>query len=196
MTLRLLHGQDERVVRWLEAKVGDHLMPPWKGIGVVDATGNLRAAHVLQPITYWTAEWTLYSEMAMTHGVIRAFFRFVFDDMGVHRLQIRTSRRNKAIRKAAPKFGFKFEGVAPGYWGPGGDALMFHMTRENCRWLGDKNAHDQRAVRRPEGAGDRVARQPDRPTAALQRRDMAPEMAREPAQPGLERIVVRATALV
>ena len=192
MTLRLLHGQDERVVRWLEGKMGDHLMPPWKGIGVVDTTGALRAAHVLQPITYWTAEWTLYSEMAMTHGVIRSFFRFVFNDMGVHRLQIRTKRTNRAIRKAAPKFGFKFEGVAPGYWGPGGDALMFHMTRDKCRWLGESHADDERSIRRSNGA----TRQPDRPAAALQRRDVAPEMAREPAQPSMERIVVRATALV
>ena len=133
--MKLLIGHDERVVRWLESKMGGELMPPWKGIGIVDDAGILKGAHVIQPVTYWTAEWTLYSDHAITHGVIRAFFRHVFDELGVHRLQIRTARNNRAIRKAAPKFGFKFEGVAPGYWGPGADALMFHMTRDRCRWL-------------------------------------------------------------
>ena len=152
--MRLLHGHDASVVGWLEHKMQDKLMPPWRGIGVIDDAGHLRAAHVLQPVTMWCSEWTLYSEQALTHGVMRAFFRHVFDDLKIHRLQIRTKRTNRAIRRAAPKFGFKFEGAARGYWGPDGDAFVFAMSKDQCRWMKD-HTHGQRQVGRDAPAIER-----------------------------------------
>ena len=58
----------------------------------------------------------------------------------------RTTKANKAIKRAAPKFGFKFQGVERGYYGPSVDALAYSMTPDQCRWI-----HGL-AVQVPEGA--------------------------------------------
>lgn len=137
---RLLFGHDEAVISWAETRLGTALTSPAHGIGIVDDDNYLRGALVLQPVTSYTAEFSMASESPrmVTHSVTKAFFRYAFNDLGLYRLQIRTPRNNLTVRRGAPKAGWKFEGVATGYWGTqNGDALMFYMTRPMCRWLKD-----------------------------------------------------------
>ncbi len=106
---------------------------PGHAWGVVDDRGELRGAFIVTHEHDRTWELNVYGRTS--NDTVRAMFAAVFGNLGCYRLQIRTSRRNKAIRKAAPKFGFKFEGIARHFYGPGNDALLYYMTPATCRWI-------------------------------------------------------------
>lgn len=131
----LLFGHDETVARWVGERMEGVFVLPHVAIGMLDRNGTLRGGFVLTVHNATTAELTLYSEDVVTNGMVRGFFRWCFGTLGVHRLQLRTERTNKKAKRAAPKMGFKFEGVAREFYGPGEDALLFYMTPDNCRWI-------------------------------------------------------------
>jgi RimJ/RimL family protein N-acetyltransferase len=131
-----LTGHDEAVLLWVYERYGVRTGGrPCEAWGVVDGSGVIVGAFVLTHEHNRTMELHLYGRTS--NDTWRAMFRAVFLWFNVYRLQIRTPRRNKAIRKAAPKFGFAFEGISRHFYGPGEDALCFYMTPETCRWLGE-----------------------------------------------------------
>lgn len=132
--MNLVFGHDATVNAWL-AKRYDVLArrQPSASIGVIDRDGVLRGAFVVTWDNDTTAELHLYGRTS--NDTWKALFRWVFEAQRVYRLVIRTSKRNRAVKKAAPKFGFKFDGVERDYYGRGQDALRFYMTPECCRWL-------------------------------------------------------------
>jgi hypothetical protein len=131
----LLFGHDATVAKWVEERMDGVFVMPHVAIGMLDKNGVLRGGFVLTVHNASTAELTLYSEDVVTNGMVRGFFQWCFGQLGVHRLQIRTERTNKKAKRAAPKMGFKFEGVAREFYGPGEDALLFYMTPDHCRWI-------------------------------------------------------------
>ncbi len=134
----LVFGHDRTVAAWLEAKDGVRVrQTPAVIVGVIDAKGVLRGAFVTTWKNDATAELHLYGKTS--NDTWKGYFRWVFDL--VHRLEIRTSKANKAIKKAAPKYGFKFEGSERDYYGPQCDALRFFMTPSQCRWLRSEEHH-------------------------------------------------------
>lgn len=135
----LLFGHDRDVAEWAERKMDGRLVFPHAAIGMLDKRGVLRGAFLLSFHNPHTGELTLYSEGVMTNGMWRGFFHYTFDHLGINRLQIRTHRKHKAIKKAAPKYGFRFEGVSRDFYGPGHDSLNFFMTPAMCRWTKDDN---------------------------------------------------------
>lgn len=132
----LLFGHDADVADWVAGKMGGLVVFPHAAIGMLDHNGVLRGAFVFAFHNAHTAELTLYSENVITNDMWRGAMSWVFEDIGIGRLQIRTERKNKAVKRAAPKFGFRFEGVARDYFGPGDDALLYYMTPATCRWIG------------------------------------------------------------
>lgn len=134
--MQLLFGHDQAVARWAGERLGGSGFPERSiGIGIIDDSGVLRGAFVLTHWNDFTAEFSLYSEGALTLGVLRQFFFHVFLRLGVSRLQIHTPRNNKAVKKAAPKWGFQWDGVSKSCYGPGRDGLRFYMTAQHCRWI-------------------------------------------------------------
>ena len=131
----LLFGHDQDVAAWAENKLEGRLVFPHAAVGMLDKRGVLRGAWLLSFHNAHTAELTLYSEGVVTNGMIGDLFRFTFDHLQVNRLQIRTTRKNKAIKRAAPKYGFRFEGVQKHFYGPNQDALCYFMTPDICRWI-------------------------------------------------------------
>ena len=131
----LLFGHDQDVAAWAENKLEGRLVFPHAAVGMLDKRGVLRGAFLVSFHNPHTAELTLYSEQVMTNGMWRGFFLWVFEEVGIYRLQIRTHRKHKAIKRAAPKYGFAFEGVARDFYGPGMDSLNFYMTPAMCRWI-------------------------------------------------------------
>ena len=131
----LLFGHDREVAAWAENKLEGRLVFPHAAVGMLDRRGVLRGAFLLSFHNPHTAELTLYSEQVMTNGMWRGFFRYTFEGLGIHRLQIRTHRKHRAIKRAAPKYGFRFEGVSRDFYGPGEDSLNFYMTPAMCRWI-------------------------------------------------------------
>lgn len=131
--MHLIDGQDAAINGWLAQRFGvEALATPRLMLGCIDGDGVLRGAFVIVWRSDTTAELSLFGR---TSGdTWKAMFARVFGS-GVHRLEIRTAKSNRAIRRAAPKFGFAFEGRATDYYGPGEHALQFFMTPDRCRWL-------------------------------------------------------------
>jgi len=130
----LVFGHDETCLAWLEQRwpVGRRpdIVP-----GIVDQDGVLRGALPLWQENLWTWEAGAYSEGAITTRVARQFFSCVFVELAADRLQLKTQRSNKIMRKLLPKMGFTFECTAKSYYGDGDDALCFAMTPTTCRWI-------------------------------------------------------------
>lgn len=101
-------------------------------LGIIDDDGVLRGALLLHAYNPWTAELEVHGRVS--NDVAKAFFPWVFAQ-GVTRLEIKAAKNNKGTKKAAPKWGFAFDGVRRAYYGPHGDALCWFMTPANCRWL-------------------------------------------------------------
>lgn len=131
--MRLLAGQDNAILDWLARKYQAHARFPCVTLGTIDNEGVLRGAFVITAMNDTTAELHVYGRTS--NDTFKKMFRAVFGHLGVYRLEARVSKRNKITKRAAPKFGFKFEGSAKDFYGPGQDALLFSMRPHECRWL-------------------------------------------------------------
>lgn len=130
--MRLVTGADGPVLAWLAEHHDAHFPhEPKVVLGIADGD-VLKGAFVVVWHCDTTAELSGYGNVS--HETVKHMFRAVFG-AGVYRLELRTQRKNKTIRKAAEKFGFKLEGVAKHYYGPNDDAFVYAMIRDNCRWL-------------------------------------------------------------
>lgn len=132
--MNIVAGHDETIVEWLAAKFGVHVIQtPRQVLGVVDSQGVLRGAYVITWHNDTTAEFHLFG--TLSNDTMKQMFNAVFGPWGVKRFEIRTAKTNKAVKRAAPKYGWKFEGVARSFYGAGHDALVYAMTPEQCRWI-------------------------------------------------------------
>lgn len=131
--MNLITSHEATIVDWLERVHGVHvLQTPRLVLGIIDRDGVLRGAFVVTWRNDTSAELHVYG--ALSNGVVGEMFRTVFGACRLHRLEVRTPRSNKRVRKAAIKFGFKFQCVEPEFYGPGKDAFTYYMTSNQCRW--------------------------------------------------------------
>lgn len=138
--MMLVAGQERAVLEWLSRKYNVAPRLPCVALGIIDRGGVLRGAFVVTFSNETTAELHVYGKTS--NDTFKQMFRAVFDRLGVYRLEARVSKRNRVTKRAAPKFGFKFEGSARDFYGPGEDALLFSMRPHECRWM----RHDGIAV--------------------------------------------------
>lgn len=130
--MKLVFGHDPTVNEWIKRRYGAVVaQSPAVTIGTIDSKGILRGAYVTTWKSEATAELHLYG--VTSNDTWKGYFSWMFEH--AYRIEVLTDKRNKKIRKAAPKFGFKFEGVSRDYYGPGRDALRFYMTPHHCRWI-------------------------------------------------------------
>lgn len=133
------------VLEYLEQKIGDKYGEPFQTFGFLNSEGELRAAFLLSE---WTGtggnvDLTIAAEPGgIQRGAMRFLARYIFNQLGARRISIKTRKRNKAVLKLAPRYGFKWEAVLTSYF-PDDDAVLFRMTREDCQWLGKKNEHSE-----------------------------------------------------
>lgn len=133
------------ILDWLSQRYGVAVyQTPRVVLGLIDDQGVLRGCFVVTWKNDTTAELHLYGKTS--NDTWKALFRLVFLEWGIWRLEVRTAKTNRAIKRAAPKFGFKFHGTDREYYGPGRDALVYSMTPNECRWI------HGRAFQLPEGA--------------------------------------------
>ena len=130
--MQLLTGFADTVKRWATTKI-DGLSEPAHVFGLIDEAGALRGCLLLNEITANTAEFILYAEGRVGPGAMRQVFATSFDRYG--RLQATVQRSNALCLKQAPKWGFKYDGMARDFFAPGADAIRFVMLRRDCRWL-------------------------------------------------------------
>lgn len=132
----LVFGHDDTCLQWLHKRWGGDIgRVPQAVIGIVDGDGVLHGAIPLWQENAYTWEVGVYSEGVIDTAITRQFFATMFFDIGAHRLQMKTERSNKRMKKLAPKLGWTFEGVSRNFYGDGQDALCFGMTPQSCRWI-------------------------------------------------------------
>ena len=72
---------------------------------------------------------------AVTRGVLRKAFEYPFVQLGVARLEAKTSAANARCRKLLAGLGFTEEGTLRRAWDGKIDAVWFSMLPDECRWL-------------------------------------------------------------
>ena len=132
--MRLLLGHDQDVWQWANRFFECPLTPPTWAIGVIDNSGLLRGAALGEERNKTTSEITICSDGdAITPALAREFLQAIF--ARYWRLEVRTTKDNKSVKRNAIKWGFAFEGSATDYWGPGRAALLYRMLKSDCRWI-------------------------------------------------------------
>jgi hypothetical protein len=129
----IVFGEDERVGKWAGEQLATVFHPPFTSMGVTDEKGELVGALVFNDYTGPNVELNAAGDGCWTEPVVRAGFRYMFDQLDCIRVTARTRRKNRLVRKLLPRLGFKFEGVARRYYGDE-DALVFSLLKEECRF--------------------------------------------------------------
>lgn len=133
--MRLVFGRDQLVAQWIEDTYGESMGgKPGFAWGVVNGN-DICGAFVVTLEHNRTAELHVFGRVS--NDTVRDMFKAVFADLNVYRLQVRTAKKNKTVRKAAPKYGFKYEATLKHFYGPGEDAYSYFMTPQDCRWIKD-----------------------------------------------------------
>jgi RimJ/RimL family protein N-acetyltransferase len=140
----LVFRADDAVAAWVGLQLGFEFKGAYAAIGIARAgeaiggvvyTGYCQAPHMIEAsIATTDRRWA-------SRHVLMGLFAFPFVQLGVERLQTRAHRRARKIRKFNLDLGFKFEGIMRRGWPLGGDAAVYSMLPDECRWLGElKNA--------------------------------------------------------
>lgn len=132
----LLTGHDAAIADWVAARLGVTIAPPYVAMGVLDADGTLIGGAVFSGKGGANIDVTIYGPRAMTREALRAGFAYVFGQLRCERLTARCKRTNVAMRRLMERLGFAYEGTQRRYWGEGreNDAMLYGMTRDECRW--------------------------------------------------------------
>lgn len=70
-----------------------------------------------------------------TRNNLRALFAYPFFTLGVRRFEAKTAKHNHIGNLTLKKLGFTFEGCLRNAWPYGGDAHLYSMLSNECRWL-------------------------------------------------------------
>lgn len=133
--MQLLIGHDQTVMVWARRRNPSFPTPRFAW-GILEK-GVLRGAIMIMHETEHTADLGVVSEVPPGPGIARQLFRLMFDEQYLNyaRVEITIRRSDLKSRKSAPKWGFKFDGTANDYWGPGVHALRFVMLKKDCPFL-------------------------------------------------------------
>lgn len=133
--MNLLFGHDKTVAEWV-AKQANSKPPvePYTAFGFVSGDGHLVGGAVFTGYNGDTVELSLAGRAMATRGAWAAITDYVFRQLGCHRLQMHTSRRNRhVLRMLAGRkgrgsgLGVKYEGVCRRFFGKD-DGILYAMT--------------------------------------------------------------------
>lgn len=132
--MQLLFGHDAAVLQWANQFFERPLSHPNWAIGAIDEGGVLQSALIGFEHSDEAVEVALCSTgMAITPEIVKHAFAVLFTKYW--RIEAKTTKDNRNVKRALPKWGFSFEGTAKDYWGPGRSALCYRMLKPDCRWI-------------------------------------------------------------
>lgn len=141
----LLLEADHEVADWVRARIPNRSVQE-RGFGQCRAVGVVRRGQFVGGIVFHGYEGHIVQMSGAFDdptwclpGTLRGLFDIPFNQYGVAVMWTMTARKNKAARKVDEGVGFKLTGVIPKGWDGKDDACIYHMTREDCRWLRRKN---------------------------------------------------------
>jgi len=131
--VNIVFGHDEYIAGYVASNLGLSPFQPgtYAAIGFITNEGQLIGGAVFDSYNGSNVEVTIYAPSGLKRGVIRAIVHYAFTQLKCNRLSARTKKSNKLVQKILPKLGFKFEGIAPLYFGTGKEnsAVMYGLDR-------------------------------------------------------------------
>lgn len=123
------------VIAFAEKKLGVKIAPPCQAFGYLADDGRALAAIIVNDYNGSNCELTIVADKSgFTRGVLRHIASHVFNKLGCRRATVRTKKRNKALLRSIPRYGFTYEGVARHFYHDD-DAVVFRMLRDGCPWI-------------------------------------------------------------
>ena len=136
---RVIVANDDRLLHWMAARIPNMVPSPTaRAIGIGE-NGEIIAAMAVLGVNqrYRTAEVAIASDNPRwaTRGVLRAFLRYPFEQLGLQRITAISAASNHAAINFNLKLGFKVEGVIRRGYGDE-DCVVMGMLREEAeKWL-------------------------------------------------------------
>ncbi len=129
--MKFLLGEDAIVSAYVSGLTGDQYSDVIRTLGVITPEGRLIGGFVLTNYSGHGIELSLAGRGCVARDSWDMLGSIVFRELGCQRLSVTTRRSNKRVRKLAPKFKFKFEGVARLFYGDE-DGLVFSLLRNEA----------------------------------------------------------------
>ena len=135
----ILVGWDIAVAEWVRQRV--YHVETW---GPFTAIGVVRGSDLIAGIVYNNFRWpTMEASIASTDASwcsrrnLAAIFAYPFRQCECTRLGATTEATNQPVRAFLGRLGFREEGLLKSALPDRADAVIFGMTPEECRWLGN-----------------------------------------------------------
>lgn len=135
------------LVSWLAGKIGtsaDDLVGdvPYQVLGVLRTDGALMGAVMFNHYRGARVEVSCAGEPGwVTRGDMRLLFDYPFRQLGCWSLLSMVARNNKPVREMIGRLGFRELCVIPGGRHPSQSAVLYCMTRPECRWIQPERLH-------------------------------------------------------
>lgn len=136
--LILLLNHSRAIAEWVRAEMGLEGFGPCQAIGVLDGTelicgvvySNYSGPNVMMTIHATSPRWA-------RRGIIGAFFRYPFKQLGCSRVTAIVDEANERSLKLCLGVGFQPEGRMRKCFPPR-DGIVLGMTADECRWIKEK----------------------------------------------------------
>lgn len=126
-----LTGENDIVSAFVSSKTGDQYVDVMRTLGILTPEGRIVGGFVLTNYTGHGVELSVAGKGCVSRGAWRELGDIVFRELACQRLSVTTRRSNKRVRKMAPRFKFKFEGIARRFYGDE-DGIVFSLLRDEA----------------------------------------------------------------
>lgn len=121
---------DDRVARFVGARVGLIIYPPFTSMGI-ERGGNVIGGVVFNCFTGPSIEATVAGR-GWSRGFFEAVGRYVFDQLGCIRIDVTTE--HEAVAQMAERLGARREGVLRDKFGRGRDGIVLGVLEQEYRF--------------------------------------------------------------
>jgi RimJ/RimL family protein N-acetyltransferase len=132
---RILLFADAFVGNWMSHKFGHQFLPPFTTMGFLDGNRQLVGGVIFNQYHEGDIEISIYAPGRLRRGHIVAICRYVFETLKCNRISARTRASSLDVRRNLDRAGFVQEGTLRRYYEDGENAVLYGMTKEDCRWL-------------------------------------------------------------
>lgn len=132
---RIVRGLKAQVLEWAGHSLGTAFREPCEAFGVVNKDGLLVGAIIWNDFDARNVEMTVVGPFAWTKSVVRETFTYAFNELGCLRISVTIPEKNLGNCEKALRWGWIPEGRKRDYYAVNEHAIIFGMTRDECRFL-------------------------------------------------------------
>jgi hypothetical protein len=137
----ILLRADAIVGRWMSDRMGVDFEVPYAAMGILGQSGQLEGGVIFNGFNEADVEVTLYAPRRLSRALFRVICSYAFETLECNRMTARTRASSLVVRRVLTGTGFQEEGMLRRYYKDGEDAVLYGMTKEDCRWLRPQPSH-------------------------------------------------------